>query len=192
LAETLHKPTEDKDSLTDLSAGVSDDDEESSSPSLSTKRQRSPPHPHLTNGHKSPGRNDNNGNNKDFRENSRSSVEGSASKVNGAHSSCDGRSSGQASDESNERWEAHLGEAGDPATNILIRYPDGGRDAWRQPATSRLRALVLFVSSKGYAPPEYELVTNFPRRVLTDLDSDRSLQEHGLFPQETVFVQLRD
>lgn len=90
-------------------------------------------------------------------------------------------------------WEAYLGRAEDPSTNILIRYPDGRRDAWRQPATSQLRALVLFLAGQGYGPEHsYELVTNFPRRVLSDLDLSASLRDHGLFPQETVFVQLRD
>ncbi len=91
-----------------------------------------------------------------------------------------------------DSWEAYLGPAGDPPANILIRYPDGQRDAWRQPASSRLRALVLFVGSKGFVQADYEVVTNFPRRVLSDLDLDQSLREAGLCPQETVFVQLKD
>ena len=44
---------------------------------------------------------------------------------------------------------------------------------------------------EGYPLERYEIVTNFPRRILTDLDETQSLTDLQLFPQETVFVQQR-
>lgn len=57
---------------------------------------------------------------------------------------------------------------------------------------SPFKALVRHVQSKGYPNERFELVTNFPRRKLAHLDYDITLQEAGLCPQETVFVQERN
>jgi len=57
---------------------------------------------------------------------------------------------------------------------------------------SPLQALVRHVQSKGYPNERFELVTNFPRRKLAHLDYDITLQDAGLCPQETVFVQERN
>lgn len=54
------------------------------------------------------------------------------------------------------------------------------------------QALVRHVQSNGYPNERFELVTNFPRRKLAHLDYDITLQEAGLCPQETVFVQERN
>jgi len=89
-------------------------------------------------------------------------------------------------------WEDHLGPKDDPPTNILIRYPDGSRDPWNQPATSKLKALLEFISWKGFSLSDHEVVTNFPKRVLSQLDQNLTLKEHNLFPRETIFVQLKD
>ena len=53
------------------------------------------------------------------------------------------------------------------------------------------QAIIKYVISKGYPLERYEIVTNFPRRILTDLDETQSLKELNLHPQETVFVQQR-
>ena len=53
------------------------------------------------------------------------------------------------------------------------------------------QAIIKFVVSEGYPLERYEIVTNFPRRILTDLDETKTLKELNLFPQETVFVQQR-
>ena len=53
------------------------------------------------------------------------------------------------------------------------------------------QAIIGFVKSEGYALDQHEIVTNFPRRILTDLDTSQTLKELGLFPKETVFVQQK-
>ena len=92
---------------------------------------------------------------------------------------------------SDDSWESFLGDSEEKST-ILIRWPDSGRDPWCQPSDSQLRSLLLFISSKGFSPGCYEVVTNFPRKQVDSLQSDLSLKECGLFPRETVFVQLKD
>jgi hypothetical protein len=58
-------------------------------------------------------------------------------------------------------------------------------------AISTFQAIVQFVISEGFPLESHEIVTNFPRRVLSDLDKNQSLKELGLFPRETIFVQLK-
>uniref|UniRef100_A0A7N6ACP3 UBX domain-containing protein 7 n=1 Tax=Anabas testudineus TaxID=64144 RepID=A0A7N6ACP3_ANATE len=79
-----------------------------------------------------------------------------------------------------------------PKARLMLRYPDGQREQISLSSKAKLMALVRHVQSKGYPNEHFELVTNFPRRKLTHLDYDITLQEAGLCPQETVFVQERN
>jgi len=88
-------------------------------------------------------------------------------------------------------WESFLGRGSDTST-VLIRWPDGSRDPWCQPADSQLQALLKFIEFKGFSPENHEVVTNFPRRQLNTLDSTQTLKDAGIFPRETVFVQIKD
>uniref|UniRef100_A0A1A8HQY6 UBX domain protein 7 n=1 Tax=Nothobranchius kuhntae TaxID=321403 RepID=A0A1A8HQY6_NOTKU len=79
-----------------------------------------------------------------------------------------------------------------PKARLMLRYPDGQREQVSLSSKAKLLALVRHVQSKGYPNERFELVTNFPRRKLAHLDYDITLQEAGLCPQETVFVQERN
>ncbi|XP_062844024.1 UBX domain-containing protein 7 [Trichomycterus rosablanca] len=79
-----------------------------------------------------------------------------------------------------------------PKAQLMLRYPDGQREQIALSANDKLMALVRHVQVNGYPNERFELVTNFPRRKLTHLDYDITLQEAGLCPQETVFVQERN
>lgn len=79
-----------------------------------------------------------------------------------------------------------------PKAHLMLRYPDGRREQVVLSANDKLMALVRHVQSNGYPNERFELVTNFPRRKLAHLDYDITLQEAGLCPQETVFVQERN
>ncbi|KAJ8357872.1 hypothetical protein SKAU_G00206660 [Synaphobranchus kaupii] len=79
-----------------------------------------------------------------------------------------------------------------PKARLMLRYPDGQREQIAMSTQAKLMALVKHVQSKGYPNERFELVTNFPRRKLSHLDYDITLQEAGLCPQETVFVQERN
>lgn len=54
-----------------------------------------------------------------------------------------------------------------------------------------LQDLVKYVEAQGFSNERYELVTNFPRKKLSYLNSELSLKDAGLFPRETVFIQER-
>ncbi|KAH7962518.1 hypothetical protein HPB52_016664 [Rhipicephalus sanguineus] len=57
---------------------------------------------------------------------------------------------------------------------------------------SSMQALILYASSNGFGEETHELVTNFPRRNLSDLDHSLTLRDLGLFPKEALFIQLRN
>lgn len=88
-------------------------------------------------------------------------------------------------------WKSYLGPADDPESKLMLRLPDGTRDIVSMPSSSKLIALVKYVSSKGYSSEQYELVTNFPRREISQMDFNITLVDAGLFPQEAVFIQAR-
>ncbi|XP_076150502.1 UBX domain-containing protein 7 isoform X1 [Alosa pseudoharengus] len=79
-----------------------------------------------------------------------------------------------------------------PKARLMLRYPDGQREQITLSTKATLMVLVRHVQAKGYPNERFELVTNFPRRKLAHLDYDITLQEAGLCPQETVFVQERN
>ncbi|XP_056420422.1 UBX domain-containing protein 7 isoform X1 [Hyla sarda] len=79
-----------------------------------------------------------------------------------------------------------------PKAKLMLRYPDGKREQISLPEKAKLMALVKHVQQKGYPNERFELLTNFPRRKLSHLDYDVTLQDAGLCPQETVFVQERN
>ncbi|XP_053316109.1 UBX domain-containing protein 7 [Spea bombifrons] len=83
-------------------------------------------------------------------------------------------------------------ETNGPKAKLMLRYPDGKREQISLPEKAKLLALVKHVQLKGYPNERFELLTNFPRRKLSHLDYDVTLQEAGLCPQETVFVQERN
>lgn len=88
-------------------------------------------------------------------------------------------------------WQKHVSSKDDPLTNLMIRFPSGNKQQLSLPCSSKLLALEQYVQDEGYSRDKYELITNYPRRKLSELDMNLTLKDAGLFPQETVFVQER-
>ncbi|RWS25434.1 UBX domain-containing protein 7-like protein [Leptotrombidium deliense] len=93
--------------------------------------------------------------------------------------------------ETTESWKTFLGSENAKTSELIIRFPDGKREQMSFPADSQLKALLLYISSKGYDMQEYDLITNFPKRNLKEMPSTETLSAVGLFPRETVFVQQK-
>lgn len=74
-------------------------------------------------------------------------------------------------------------------TNILFRFPGGEREARRFNGTDKLKTVFMYVTSKGFSTSEHRIVTNFPRRQLTEDSLQQTLKELKLCPQETLFVE---
>jgi len=91
-------------------------------------------------------------------------------------------------------WRRFVDAASDGAekTKLMFRLPDGERAQLEIAADAPLLALIHYCKSKGFSCERYELITNFPRKKLSYMDTEMSLKTAGLFPQETIFVQERE
>lgn len=79
-------------------------------------------------------------------------------------------------------------DSSSPLANIRFRTPTE-TFARRFFASDSLRILLLFLRSKGYRPEEYKVLSTFPRRDLSGLDADSSLETLKLCPQETLTLE---
>lgn len=78
-----------------------------------------------------------------------------------------------------------------PVSNLRFRLPNGDTVTRRFLASNPLQVVLTFVQTRGFLDSDYKVVTNFPRRDLSALDTTKSLQSIGLYPQETIFVEER-
>jgi len=76
--------------------------------------------------------------------------------------------------------------AGPGTATVAIRLSDGQRLTRRFLKSDKLASLFLFVGAKEPST-KYNVVTHFPRRILTD--ASISLEEAGLGAQGSVFVE---
>ena len=63
----------------------------------------------------------------------------------------------------------------------MIGFPNGNRVTKEIPCSSQFLAIVEYVKSEGFDLDKHKIVTNFPRKILTDLDTKQTLKEMGLF-----------
>ena len=76
---------------------------------------------------------------------------------------------------------------------IMVRFPDGARTSRRFLNHDKVGTLVAWVDSlEANTSFEYKLVTNFPRKVFDETTFSQTLEEAGLSPQGTLFLQSED
>ena len=85
-------------------------------------------------------------------------------------------------------------QANDPqSTTVAIRMLDGSKLSRRFLKSDNLQTVAYYVRSRlpiqVEQQPEFDLVSNFPRKLFTDLSV--TLQQAGLFPQALLFVSER-
>jgi len=51
--------------------------------------------------------------------------------------------------------------------------------------------LLNFVTANGFLIEEYKLISSWPRRDLTAIESSQTLESLKLYPQETVILEER-
>lgn len=90
-----------------------------------------------------------------------------------------------------ECWKDYVGSEDDPKTDLVLRLPDGKREQITWPCSTKIKSLVLYIGELGYSSEKYELVTNYPKRNLCQLDLLKTLKEVDLFPREMIIVQLK-
>ncbi|KAF2904052.1 hypothetical protein ILUMI_02149 [Ignelater luminosus] len=82
-------------------------------------------------------------------------------------------------------------DQGDNIAKIRFRLPKGESLERRFQANTPLKVLLNYLIVKGYPTEEYKVISSWPRRDLTSLDSNLTLQELKLCPQETVILEER-
>lgn len=80
---------------------------------------------------------------------------------------------------------------GPEITKIRVRQPTGEMFERRFLATDTLQTLINFVTSKGFPIDKFKLISSWPRRDLTALGIDETLQTLKLYPQEMVTLEER-
>ncbi|XP_073846108.1 fas associated factor casp isoform X4 [Musca autumnalis] len=76
-------------------------------------------------------------------------------------------------------------------SKIRVRKPTGDFLERRFYTENTLQDLLNFVASKGFLIDEYKVISSWPRRDLTAIDSNQTLQSLKLYPQETVILEER-
>lgn len=74
---------------------------------------------------------------------------------------------------------------------VQFRLPDGSKLQRRFDRADRLQTVFDFVTLQGHpvSSGAVQLQLNFPRRILSEMDSSLTLRQVGLASQETVYVQ---
>ncbi|XP_046751610.1 FAS-associated factor 1 isoform X1 [Diprion similis] len=81
--------------------------------------------------------------------------------------------------------------AGDGITKIRVRLPEGTFLERKFQTDTPLQTLLNFLIVEGYPTDEYKVISNWPRRDLTSMDTKLTLLELKLCPQETVILEER-
>ncbi|KAG6636482.1 hypothetical protein I3843_11G112500 [Carya illinoinensis] len=82
-------------------------------------------------------------------------------------------------------------EKGPNVTQVLVRFPTGERKERRFHSTATIQSLYDYVDSLGCLEVEnYSLVSNFPRVIYGPEKLSLTLNEAGLHPQASLFVEL--
>ncbi|XP_033636395.1 FAS-associated factor 1-like [Asterias rubens] len=79
----------------------------------------------------------------------------------------------------------------DPMTTLRMRVPSGDMLTRRFLADQAIRMVLVYLGTKGYHTEQYKVLTTFPKKDLTLLDSTETLKGLGLCPQETLFIEER-
>lgn len=80
-------------------------------------------------------------------------------------------------------------DQGEGIANLVIRMIDGSRLQRRFYKTDTLQVVFNYIDSNISEDLSYDLVSNFPRKIFTDRSV--TLEQAGLFPHASIFVQER-
>lgn len=72
---------------------------------------------------------------------------------------------------------------------VRFRCPNGETMMRRFRAEETLGMLLNYLGSQSYPVGNYKLLTSFPRRDISELDPDQTLDSLGLCPQATLFIE---
>lgn len=50
---------------------------------------------------------------------------------------------------------------------------------------------MLYVAEKGFSASEYDLITNFPKKNLSSIDQNETLESAGIHSRDLLYVQTK-
>ncbi|XP_076439934.1 FAS-associated factor 1-like [Babylonia areolata] len=74
-------------------------------------------------------------------------------------------------------------------SRLRFRIPGGEQITRRFWAENTVQDVLNYLTSQGFHTEEYKVLTTFPRRDITQLDSSQDLKTAKLFPQETLILE---
>ncbi|XP_055335549.1 FAS-associated factor 1-like isoform X1 [Paramacrobiotus metropolitanus] len=80
---------------------------------------------------------------------------------------------------------------GDVITVIRLRTPDGKSVTRKFLASSPIKHLFAFAHANGFSGDDYNLVSSYPKKMLSGLDPNKTFKDLGLTQQVAVFVEER-
>lgn len=83
------------------------------------------------------------------------------------------------------------GDCAQQITKIRFRKPTGDFIERKFTVDTQLKVLLNFATANGFAPAEFKIISSFPRRDLTTIDSTSTLKQLNLYPQETLTLEER-
>ncbi|KFM77559.1 FAS-associated factor 1, partial [Stegodyphus mimosarum] len=78
-----------------------------------------------------------------------------------------------------------------PVSHIRVRLPTGITIGRRFTADTPLSLLLTYIASQGYPAADYKVLASWPRRDLTALEEQKTLEELQLYPKETLTLEER-
>lgn len=93
-----------------------------------------------------------------------------------------------------ESYLNYLGDETECVTQLHCRFPDDKKITLKWPASSKLKALKLYLNENHREITEapHKILMTYPRRDLCLEDDDSSLEKLGLHPSATLFIQPDD
>ncbi|XP_015912489.1 FAS-associated factor 1 [Parasteatoda tepidariorum] len=76
-------------------------------------------------------------------------------------------------------------------SHIRVRLPNGETLIRSFTADTPLSLLLTYIASQGYPIAEYKVLASWPRRDLTTLNENETLEELKLYPKETLTLEER-
>ncbi|KAG5682038.1 hypothetical protein PVAND_011429 [Polypedilum vanderplanki] len=76
-------------------------------------------------------------------------------------------------------------------TKIRFRKPTGDFIERKFTVDTQLKVLLNFSKANGFSPEDFKIISSFPRRDLTTIDSANTLKQLNLYPQETLILEER-
>ncbi|XP_071846611.1 FAS-associated factor 1-like [Apostichopus japonicus] len=82
-------------------------------------------------------------------------------------------------------------DCSEPMTTLRMRLPNGETLIRRFLANERMQMVLNFLGSQGFNSENHKVLTTWPKKDLTTIDTNQSFKDLALCPQETLFVEER-